>query len=321
MSDLKSPAPNKKAAKKPLKKTTVNDQAWLGWLLKGLVVAFSWLSLAWNQRVGRGIGRLLIGLPNSQKRIALKNIQAVYPDLNANQQKVLLHKSLLELGKAITELGPMWCWSNQQILPLIKEVKGQALLDKAISSQKGVIFLGPHLGSWELNAVYLSSHYPSTFLYRPPNVSSIDAFMKQARSRFGAKLVPTDLRGVRTLIKALKNSEVTGILPDQDPGASGGVYAPFFGHPARTMTLVSKLVQKTDCAVLFMVMERLPNAEGYRLHFLPAHANISSSDELLAATALNAGVEACIALAPEQYLWSYKRFRKPPSGGVDIYKS
>lgn len=317
MSDLKSQSSEKKTAKK----STVNDQAWLGGVLKGLVIAFSWLSLAWNQRVGRGIGRLLIWLPNSQKSIALKNIQVVYPALSADEQKVLLHKALLELGKTITELGPMWCWTGPQILPLIKEIKGQELLDAAINNQKGVIFLGPHIGSWELNAAYLSSRYPSTFLYRPPNVSSVDSFMKQARSRFGGKLVPTDLRGVRTLIKALKNNEVTGILPDQDPGESGGVYAPFFGRPARSMTLVSKLVQKTDCAVLFMVMQRLPNAEGYRLHFLPADADISSTDELVATTALNAGVEACIALAPEQYLWSYKRFRHPPAGVVDIYKT
>ncbi|WP_019557224.1 lysophospholipid acyltransferase family protein [Thiomicrorhabdus arctica] len=317
MSHLKHQLPEKK----PAKKRTVNDQAWLGALLKGLVIAFSWFSLAWNQRLGRGIGWLLIWLPNSQKSIARKNLQVVYPDLRPDEQKVLLHNTLFELGKTITELGPMWCWPNQQILPLIKEIKGQALLDEAITNQKGVIFLGPHIGNWELNAIYLASRYPSTFLYRPPNVSSVESFMKKARSRFGGKLVPTDLRGVRTLIKALKNNEVTGILPDQDPGESGGVYAPFFGRPARSMTFVSKLVQKTDCAVLFMMMERLPNAEGYRLHFLPTDADIGSTDELVATTALNAGIEACIALAPEQYLWSYKRFRHPPAGVVDIYKS
>ncbi len=321
MSGSPPQSPHKKVCKKASKKTSVSDQAWLGGFLKGLVIGFSWLSLAWNQRLGRGIGWLLIWLPNSQKSIAQKNIQVVFPDLSVSEQQVLLHKNLLELGKAITELGPMWCWSEQKLLPLIKEVKGQALLDEAIENQKGVILLGPHIGSWELNAVYLSSHYPSTFLYRPPNVPSVESFMKKARARFGAKLVPTDLRGVRTLIKALKNNEVTGILPDQDPGASGGVYAPFFGRPARSMTLVSKLVQKTDCAVLFMAMQRLPNAEGYRLHFLPADADIASPDDLVATAALNAGVEVCIALAPEQYLWSYKRFRKPPPGVVDIYKS
>jgi len=317
VSDLKPQSSQKKSEKK----STVNDQAWLGGLLKGLVIVFSWLSLSLNQRIGRGIGWLLIWLPNSQKRIALINIQVAFPHLSATEQKVLLRKSLLQLGMAITELGPMWRWSEKKLLPLIREVKGRGLLDDAIAKQKGLILLPPHIGSWELITYYMSIQYPSTFLYRPPNVPSIESFMINARERFGAKRAPTDMRGVRILIKALKKNEMTGILPDQDPGPSGSVYAPFFGRPARTMTLVSKLVQKTDCAFLFVVMERLPNAEGYRLHFLPADANIGSTDELVATTALNAGVEACIAVAPEQYLWSYKRFRKPPPEVVDIYKS
>ncbi len=139
-----------------------------------------------------------------QSKASLRKYSSGFPALSAAEQKQLLNKNLLELGKTITELGPMWCWTSQQILPLIKEIKGQELLDAAIKNQKGVILLGPHIGNWELNAIYLSSLYPATFLYRPPNVSSIDSFMKQARSRFGGKLVPTDLRGVRTLIKALK---------------------------------------------------------------------------------------------------------------------
>jgi KDO2-lipid IV(A) lauroyltransferase len=147
---------------------------------------------------------LVIDLAAKQSKASLRKYSSGFPALSAAEQKQLLNKNLLELGKTITELGPMWCWTSQQILPLIKEIKGQELLDAAIKNQKGVILLGPHIGNWELNAIYLSSLYPATFLYRPPNVSSIDSFMKQARSRFGGKLVPTDLRGVRTLIKALK---------------------------------------------------------------------------------------------------------------------
>ena len=297
------------------------QKVWAGLILKGLLLFFSWMPLRMNRIVGSTIGYLLWWIPNSQKRIAQKNIAVVYPQLSPFEQSLHLKKVLIESAKATTELGPAWLWSQQKLLPLIKEVKGQGLLANALARKKGVIFLAPHLGSWELIGPYLSSQYASTFMYRPPNIPSIESFMVKARGRFGAKLAPTDVRGVRSVIKALKNNEVTAILPDQDPGESGGVYAPFFNRPARTMTLVSKLIQKTDCAFLFVVMERLPNAEGYRLHFLPAAEEIGSTDELVATTALNAGIEACIALEPEQYLWSYKRFRKPPPGVVDIYKS
>lgn len=298
-----------------------NKQAWLGAVLKGLIVFFSWLPLRWNQALGTFIGTLLWWIPNSNKRVSQKNIAVAFPELTQQEQRRLVKRSLIHLGQVTTELGPAWCWPQSKLLPLIKEVEGQALLDQAREQSKGVLLLAPHIGAWEVNGMYTSTTQSSTFLYRPPNIPSVESFMVEARSRYGAKLAPTDMRGVRYLVKALKAQQLSAILPDQDPGKKGGVYAPFFGRPARTMTLVSKLIQKSDCAFLFVVMERLPKGQGYRLHVLPAEDEVASEDETLAAAALNRGVEACIRIAPEQYLWSYKRYRKPPAGVEDIYKS
>ena len=298
-----------------------NQQAWLGGLLKGIVKLLSWMPLRLNHALGSALGSLFYWIPNSNRRIALINIQQVYPELSSEQQKAMLKANLKQTAKAFLELGPAWYWSSEKLFDKIVEIKGKELVDQAMAKEKGVVFLGPHIGSWELIATYLSVLYPSTILYRPPNVPSIEEFMVNARGRFGATMVATDGRGVRNLMKALKNKEVTAILPDQDPGESGGVYAPFFGRPARTMTLVSKLLQKTDSECLFAVMQRLPKGEGYILHFLPADEGIASEDPEVATIALNKGVERCIAIAPEQYLWSYKRYRKPPQGVADIYKN
>lgn len=302
-------------------KNVKNQQAWLGGLVKGLIVFFSWLPLSLNQAVGRTIGRLLWWLPNSNRRTTLQNLAVAMPDLSQQQRNQLAKQSLLHLGMMATELGPAWRWSQQQIAPLITEVKGQALLDQALAQNRGILFLTPHIGSWEMLAPYLSWHYPATFLYRPPNIAAVESFMVKSRGRFGAQLAPTDVRGVRTLIKALKQQQVTLILPDQDPGEKGGLHAPFFGFPARTMTLASKLIQKTEAVPLFMMLERLPKARGYCVHILPAEQAIGSADEKLATAALNRGIEACVSTLPEQYLWSYKRYRKPPSGYENIYKS
>lgn len=300
---------------------TQNQQAWLGSLLKAIIKLFSWMPLPLNHAFGSALGLLFCLIPNSNRHIALINIQQVYPELSPKQQKAMLRANLKQTAKAFLELGPAWYWSSEKLFDKIVEIKGQELVEQAIAKEKGVVFLGPHIGSWELIATYLSVLYPSTILYRPPNVPSIENFMVEARGRFGANMVATDGRGVRSLMKALKNKEVTAILPDQDPGESGGVYAPFFGRPARTMTLVSKLLQKTDSECLFAVMQRLPKGKGYILHFLPAVEGIASEDAEVATTALNKGVEQCIAIAPEQYLWCYKRYRKPPEGIANIYKN
>ncbi|HIE40966.1 MAG TPA: lipid A biosynthesis acyltransferase [Thiomicrorhabdus sp.] len=296
------------------------DSLWPGLILKGLIRLFSWMPYWLIQKVGTAIGYLLIWLPNSHKTIAQKNLKVAYPNLNASEQHQLVKQTLIALGKVTSELGAAWCWRYEHLQPLLKEVKGQHLLDEAIAQKKGIIFLAPHMGNWELIGPIVSAQHAATFLYRPPNIPSVESFMVNARGRFGANLAPTNLRGVRTLIKALNHQEATVILPDQDPGASGGVYAPFYGRPARTMTLVSKLIQKTDSTVLFMVLKRLPDAQGFCLHYLAADPEIASSNELKATTALNRGVERCIQLAPEQYLWSYKRYRKPPKTMEDIYK-
>ncbi|WP_040726709.1 lysophospholipid acyltransferase family protein [Thiomicrorhabdus sp. Kp2] len=306
---------SQQSAKKP-----ENQQAWLGAILKGLIRFLSWMPLRLNHALGSALGVLLYWIPNSNRRIAQINIQQVYSDRSPQQQQALLKANLKETAKAFMELGPAWCWSSEKLLKQVVEIKGKDLVEQAVAKEKGVVFLGPHIGSWELIATYLSVLYPSTILYRPPNVPSVETFMVNARGRFGATMVATDGRGVRSLMKALKNKEVTAILPDQDPGESGGVYAPFFGRPARTMTLVSKLLQKTDSACLFVVMKRLPKGQGYALHFLPAQHEVASEEAEVATQALNQGVEQCIAIAPEQYLWSYKRYRKPPAEVADIYK-
>lgn len=298
---------------------------WQGRVFIGLLKFFSWFSLPINHRLGAGIGYMLWWLPESisnPKRVTRLNLQVAYPDLSSDEISVLVKQHLIQLGKTATELGPLWLWDKSKILSLVKQVTGQEVLDEAIAQNRGVIALCPHLGSWEIVGPYLTERYQTTYLYEPPNLRSIEGFIVAVRGRLGAKLAPTDRSGVMKLIKALKNNEVIGILPDQDPGEVGGIFAPFYGHPARTMTLVSKLTAKTDCELVYISAERLPNGEGYHIHILPADKlAIADKDELAATTALNTGISHLIeTVSTTQYHWNYKRYRHPPEGVKDIYK-
>jgi len=181
-----------------------------------------------------------------------------------------------------------------------------------------VIVLSPHLGAWELAGLYLSTQGPTTTLYKPQ--PELDWLIREVRARRGAELVPTDSRGIRKLMQALKRGEYVGILPDQEPRANrGSIFAPFFGVPAFTMLLINRLARKTGARVIFMFAERLPGRQGFRVHCLPAPEAIDSEDDLEGATALNAGIEACVRVCPEQYVWAYKRFRKRPDGFPKLY--
>jgi len=292
-------------------------------LLIGFFKVMSRLSLRQAQAVGAAVGWGLALLPerfSSPKRVTRINLALAFPELSEAERAKKVRQSLVELGKTAGEMGPIWLKPLAEVRSWMQTDASETLFKKALEKKRGLIILAPHLGCWEAMAAYLASIEKITYLYRPPHVKGLETFMVQVRARAGAHLVPTNAKGVLALVKALKRSELVVILPDQDPGPVGSVYAPFFGHPARTMTLVAKLIQKTQCEVLFLSLKRLPNGEGFLALWHPPPEGISNSEALTAATALNLGVEQLVRQFPEQYQWEYKRFRHPPEGVADIYR-
>lgn len=280
-----------------------------------LFTVMSWLPLPVVHWLGGLIGRGLMLFANDMRKVAASNIQRCFPEWTEEQQRELLLGCLQETAKAILEVGILWLRPLSQVLPLIREVSGESLLSQAMAKGNGVILAVPHLGAWEVVGLYGSSHWPMTSLYRPPRQPSLNGIMHQGRERAGATLVPTDARGVRALYKALDRGGLVAILPDQDPGSVGGVFAPFFGIQANTMTLLSRLAAKTGATVLMAYAERLPRGKGYRLHFEATEDTLADSDAVLATTSLNKAVEHCVMGHPAQYQWSYKRFKKRPKDG------
>ncbi|MFM1892018.1 MAG: hypothetical protein RLZ44_1095, partial [Pseudomonadota bacterium] len=168
---------------------------------------------------------------------------------------------------------------------------------------------------------WLASVAPTTVLYRPPREASMERVMVQGRAQGGGKLVPTTRQGVRALHRALAAGEMVAILPDQLPKQAGaaGVFAPFFGTPTLTMSLVSRLARKTGAHVVLLYVAR--SADGrYRVHWFDADPEIASDDAIAAATALNQGVEACVRQCPSQYQWTYRRFQASPDDGPSPYR-
>lgn len=290
-----------------------------GTLLRLFLRLCALLPLRAAQGLGAGIGHLLMLIPNRSRQISAINIGLCFPDLDADERRRLVRRSLLETGKTITEMGPLWYWPGERVMGLVRQISGKAAVDAAYTHGKGVILVSPHLGNWEMTGLYCSRHYPMTSLYRPPRLRELDIFMRQARERLGARLVPANAGGVRALYRTLEQGEAIGILPDQEPNRGGGVFADFFGIPAYTMTLIGRLVKRGDAAVFFAYAERLPHGEGFHIHFVPAAAGISAGTIEEITGAINAGAEACIRTIPEQYQWSYKRFRSQPGSDKARY--
>lgn len=264
--------------------------------------------------LGAFLGRQADRLPHGARTVATINLRHCYPDLSERERRTLRRRHFEELGRTIVELPALMHRPIPELRDQVVETKGEAHLHTALARGRGVILASPHLGAWEILPHWLLQHGPITVLYRPPRQADLGPLILTARTRSGVGAVETTPKGVRSLLAALRRGEMIGILPDQEPEGNEP-FAPFFGQPAKTMTLIGRLAARADCPVLFTFAERLPAGQGYRIHFQEADPAIRSPNPEHAAHAVNAGVEACIRVNPAQYMWTYKRFNTLPDGG------
>ena len=216
--------------------------------------------------------------------------------------------AIAEAGKALLELPKIWLRAQDEVVERVVRVSGWELVVAAWSAGRGILFLTPHLGCFEITAQYYAAQKPITVLYRRPKQDWLAPLIEEGRGA-NLRLAPADLSGVRRLLKALKNGEAVGILPDQVPGKGEGAWVPFFGRPAYTMTLAARLAE-TGATVLLAYAERLHYGAGYHLKLFPLSAPLQG-DLLQRAAQLNRELEALIRLCPEQYLWGYNRYKVP----------
>jgi KDO2-lipid IV(A) lauroyltransferase len=257
-------------------------------------------------------------LPNSARRVTETNIALCYPGLDKQQLSQRVKQSLYHTACVGVEMGPLWLWPAVKVVQHIVREEGREIFDEAIASGRGVIVLAPHFGNWEMLNVYISQHTTLYAMYKPHPYPGLDALIRQSRERVGTVTAPANQRGVAMVRKALKAGGSTGILPDQVPTPEGAILAPFFGIPAQSMRLLPSLANKSGAVVVAGVAERLGDGK-FAIHFLPVSEDIYSEDIKCAVVAMNAAVEACVAIAPEQYQWEYKRFKNGGGLGGDPY--
>lgn len=256
--------------------------------------------------IGAGLGWLVYLASPSYRRRLQDNI--LLADFGVHTKR-----SVSEAGKSILELPFIWCAAPNRVLKTAT-VENWELAQAALDAGQGVIFLTPHLGCFEIIAQAIAIKVPLTALYRPPRKKALQPLMQDARSRQNLHLAPANLTGVRQMLKALKKGGAVGLLPDQVPQQGEGVWANFFGRPAYTMTLSSKLHSMTHAPIIMTYAERLPWGRGFLIRFVPFAALTSqtlSGNAEQQASAINHAMEKLISYCPAQYFWSYNRYKVP----------
>jgi KDO2-lipid IV(A) lauroyltransferase len=213
-------------------------------------------------------------------------------------------EAIVEAGKTVLELPKIWLRPQAEVVGRVVRLDGWEHVEAALAAGRGLVFMTPHLGCFEICAQYLARTRPITVLYRRPKQAWLAPIMEEGRGTH-LKLAPADMSGVRRLLKALKSGEMVGMLPDQAPGIGEGEWVPFFGRPAYTMTLAARLAQ-TGAPVLLTYAERLHYGSGYHLHFLPPVGPVATPADV------NREIERLILRCPGQYLWGYNRYKGEP---------
>ena len=217
--------------------------------------------------------------------------------------------AIAHAGRQSLELPKIWLRPLKEVAARVTRVSGWDLVEAATQAGKGIVYLTPHLGCFEITAQYLSTHAPITVLYRPPKQAWLQKMIEAGRARKQLHIAAADLTGVRTLLKALKRGEAVGMLPDQAPKVGEGRWVDFFGRPAYTMTLAARLTE-SGAAVIMVWAERLPDGAGYHFHLqAPTQTVTGTTDER--AQIISHEIEQLIRQCPEQYLWGYNRYKRP----------
>lgn len=282
-------------------------------MLRMLLRLVARLPLRWLHAVGSVAGLVVLRVsPRFAARIA-ENVRLAGVVPAGETEVHFTQRVAREIGKGLFDLIAVWFRPDEEVASMVVECRGWELVDRAINEGRGVLFLTPHLGCFDVSAIYASLRMPLTVLYRPPKMRWLEPLMLEGRIRGQGRAVPTTLAGVRQMLRALRSGQAVGLLPDHVPGSGEGVWAPFFGRAAFTMTLAGRLQATRNCAVLLAFARRLPKGAGYALSIEEVVADLGGDE---GPSRLNALLERLIRRCPEQYLWSYNRY-KVPAGAAE----
>jgi len=287
------------------------------YVLAACVARMPWPLL---MRLGDAIAWAWRKLDAREARVSRRNLELAFPRLPADERERLQRAILRTTARQALETLRLWTRPHARNLALIRERHGEALFDAALAAGDGLIVAAPHYGNWELLNQWLAAKTPISILYRPPKSAVAEAFLRLVRADSAERVTQIRAEGpaVRRLWKLMKQGGVTGILPDQQPKAGDGEFAPFFGKPALTMTLLNRLAERSGAAVLFAYCERIGEGPEFALRIESAPPGIAASDPVAGVGALNAAVERIAERDPAQYQWTYKRYTlRPPGSGED----
>ncbi|HEX5338786.1 MAG TPA: lipid A biosynthesis acyltransferase [Gallionella sp.] len=268
-------------------------------------------------RLGNGLGVLLFWLAGERRLVAATNLRLCFPELSEFERAVLVRRTFQSFARSFIERSILW-WSSAERIQGYIRVEGLEHYTKA-QAQGQVILLAPHFVALDVGGSWLIQHADIVSVYSSQKNQLFHDMLLHGRSRFGNQKLYVRQQGLRPVIKAMREQRPFYYLPDQDLAVKDGVFVPFFGVPAATLTTVPRLAEMTGARVVPCISKLLPDGKGYEVRFYPAWENYPTGDVVADTRRMNAFIEDRVREMPEQYFWLHKRFKTRPEGEERFY--
>jgi len=275
------------------------------------------LPLRLQAMLGNGLGRLLYLIGRERRHVASTNLRLCFPDWDETTRQRVVRQNFCAFGRSLIERGLLW-WAPAARIQRLIRVEGWEHYTTA-QAQGAVILLAPHFVALDVGGSWLIQHVDLVSVYSTQKNPRFNALLLHGRSRFGDQKLYARQQGLRPVIKAMRELRPFYYLPDQDLATKDGVFSPFFGVPAATLTTVPRLADMTGARVVPCISKLLPGGEGYEVRFYPAWENYPTGDVQADTDRMNAFIEARVREMPEQYFWLHKRFKTRPEGEAKFY--
>jgi lipid A biosynthesis lauroyl/palmitoleoyl acyltransferase len=283
------------------------------------MLIMSWMPSRVLWVLGNGLGSIASWFPTSNRRFAERNIELCFPDMSPRDRNHLVKQHFRLTGFAILSLGLAWFAPRWRVERFVA-VQGQHYLDEVLKSGKNVILLAPHFIGLDIGGARLAAIRDRQFvsMYRTSRDPLLE-YLFSRRGRFGSLIVER-MASLKPIIRAIHDGQGFYYLPDQDMGERASVFVPFFGIPTATVTVLSRLAETTNAAVLPCITRILPGGTGYDLRIYPPLENFPTADPIADAARMNKEIETWVREMPEQYMWSYRRFKTRPNNEPSLYE-
>lgn len=303
---------------KTARRSLWHPACWPSWLGLACLWLIARLPLAWATEVAAAAGPLLQRLLRSRARIAARNLELCFPELDDAARAALLRENFRDLGRMLVEFAWGWLGSPARVARIAVEIEGLERLQRLRAEGRGILLVGAHFSHLELAARLLTQHWPVAGMYREHHDPAFEWAIRKARLRYASAMFRRD--ELRATVKHLKAGGTLWYAPDQEYRRGERLFVPFFGIPASSVSATHQLARLSGAAVVGFMHQRVAPGR-YRIRLLAPLEDFPSADVAHDTTRVNAVIETIIRAAPSQYLWAHARFKtRPPEAPEKLYR-